>query len=121
MIRRPPRSTRTDTLFPYTTLFRSPPHRDILLVDVQDAAVVVDHATLGLRIESHFPDQLGADAAVARVDPAPLPLAGVVAVDEHVHGAVARAAVHAPDVGGSAEEHTSHIPTLMHISSALFL
>src|SRR3546814_7159700 len=32
MIRRPPISTRTDTLFPYTTLFRSPapasPHRD---------------------------------------------------------------------------------------------
>src|SRR3546814_10489945 len=26
MIRRPPRSTRTDTLFPYTTLFRSPAH-----------------------------------------------------------------------------------------------
>src|SRR3546814_20875740 len=25
MMRRPPRSTRTDTLFPYTTLFRSPP------------------------------------------------------------------------------------------------
>src|SRR3546814_5562978 len=25
MIRRPPRSPRTDTLFPYTTLFRSPP------------------------------------------------------------------------------------------------
>src|SRR3546814_17489905 len=28
MIRRPPRSTRTDTLFPYTTLFRS--HRAVL-------------------------------------------------------------------------------------------
>src|SRR3546814_20717992 len=27
MIRRPPRSTRTDTLFPYTTLFRSRPLR----------------------------------------------------------------------------------------------
>src|SRR3546814_1005361 len=27
MIRRPPRSTRTDTLFPYTTLFRSPRQR----------------------------------------------------------------------------------------------
>src|SRR3546814_17740864 len=27
MIRRPPRSTRTDTLFPYTTLFRSPARR----------------------------------------------------------------------------------------------
>src|SRR3546814_14289387 len=32
MIRRPPRSTRTDTLFPYTTLFRSPDsgaHREV--------------------------------------------------------------------------------------------
>src|SRR3546814_1883075 len=28
MIRRPPRSTRTDTLFPYTTLFRSPGMED---------------------------------------------------------------------------------------------
>src|SRR3546814_15760588 len=28
MIRRPPRSTRTDTLFPYTTLFRSAQRRD---------------------------------------------------------------------------------------------
>src|SRR3546814_16206738 len=27
MIRRPPRSTRTDTLFPYTTLFRSVPNQ----------------------------------------------------------------------------------------------
>src|SRR3546814_8328849 len=37
MIRRPPRSTRTDTLFPYTTLFRSHPRvaaeiqRDVIL------------------------------------------------------------------------------------------
>src|SRR3546814_14564515 len=30
MIRRPPRSTRTDTLFPYTTLFRSTPERELL-------------------------------------------------------------------------------------------
>src|SRR3546814_17638505 len=38
MIRRPPRSTRTDTLFPYTTLFRSSsPERDLpaeLIVNV---------------------------------------------------------------------------------------
>src|SRR3546814_12193666 len=33
MIRRPPRSTRTDTLFPYTTLFRSYPDRNNLLAD----------------------------------------------------------------------------------------
>src|SRR3546814_1324918 len=32
MIRRPPRSTRTDTLFPYTTLFRSHQFREIVLV-----------------------------------------------------------------------------------------
>src|SRR3546814_14786152 len=32
MIRRPPRSTRTDTLFPYTTLFRSVPSPFIPLI-----------------------------------------------------------------------------------------
>src|SRR3546814_9280722 len=31
MIRRPPRSTRTDTLFPYTTLFRSLLHASLVL------------------------------------------------------------------------------------------
>src|SRR3546814_13926180 len=36
MIRRPPRSTRTDTLFPYTTLFRSIGH-DAIVVDVVTA------------------------------------------------------------------------------------
>src|SRR3546814_1916539 len=32
MIRRPPRSTRTDTLFPYTTLFRSAPYGSASLI-----------------------------------------------------------------------------------------
>src|SRR3546814_3301958 len=36
MIRRPPRSTRTDTLFPYTTLFRSTP--SALAVSLMDMA-----------------------------------------------------------------------------------
>src|SRR3546814_10840229 len=38
MIRRPPRSTRTDTLFPYTTLFRSalPAGRASMAVDDMD-------------------------------------------------------------------------------------
>src|SRR3546814_17212749 len=31
MIRRPPRSTRTDTLFPYTTLFRSPIEHGVIV------------------------------------------------------------------------------------------
>src|SRR3546814_16683258 len=44
MIRRPPRSTRTDTLFPYTTLFRSERLRRLHEAAqhvVQDAAVSV--------------------------------------------------------------------------------
>src|SRR3546814_12036837 len=45
MIRRPPRSTRPDTLFPYTTLFRSPYFdgvgRDTLpLTDIRNARVL---------------------------------------------------------------------------------
>src|SRR3546814_6194185 len=37
MIRRPPRSTRTDTLFPYTTLFRShPDDPDLLRLNQRD-------------------------------------------------------------------------------------
>src|SRR3546814_5052191 len=45
MIRRPPRSTRTDTLFPYTTLFRSWPARgrqDDLAADRELIAEVVN-------------------------------------------------------------------------------
>src|SRR3546814_2620375 len=41
MIRRPPRSTRTDTLFPYTTLFRSlagvPLNFDVEIIEVRNA------------------------------------------------------------------------------------
>src|SRR3546814_11800093 len=41
MIRRPPRSTRTDTLFPYTTLFRSPLlNEEITQGEAWDRAVV---------------------------------------------------------------------------------
>src|SRR3546814_6496048 len=50
MIRRPPRSTRTDTLFPYTTLFRSPSKTRLAIMmssPVQwtgaPAALLVDH------------------------------------------------------------------------------
>src|SRR3546814_15019272 len=38
MIRRPPRSTRTDTLFPYTTLFRSE-RNEIRCVDLAQACL----------------------------------------------------------------------------------
>src|SRR3546814_18759894 len=45
MIRRPPRSTRTDTLFPYTTLFRSwPAQRSIELVREVEGLEVLKEA-----------------------------------------------------------------------------
>src|SRR3546814_12695203 len=40
MIRRPPRSTRTDTLFPYTTLFRSFANRPVSLRVYPDRLVI---------------------------------------------------------------------------------
>src|SRR3546814_5571793 len=44
MIRRPPRSTRTDTLFPYTTLFRSELQRQLAKLDacVGEAEPVIE-------------------------------------------------------------------------------
>src|SRR3546814_13839637 len=42
MIRRPPRSTRTDTLFPYTTLFRSWRHR-VEIEEVTSAIPATDY------------------------------------------------------------------------------
>src|SRR3546814_19612036 len=44
MIRRPPRSTRTDTLFPYTTLFRSLIHRAHHILDIFAVTARADHA-----------------------------------------------------------------------------
>src|SRR3546814_4005379 len=50
MIRRPPRSTRTDTLFPYTTLFRSPVRGAVAARRIMgDAARDRDAAAFGVR------------------------------------------------------------------------
>src|SRR3546814_19996241 len=53
MIRRPPRSTRTDTLFPYTTLFRSCPGQGTGTLQVWRAAHPADAAA---RIQRDRPD-----------------------------------------------------------------
>src|SRR3546814_6520623 len=60
MIRRPPRSTRTDTLFPYTTLFRSV----LRLQPDQRLAVVQDLAGLGAEIAVDGLEQGGFAGAV---------------------------------------------------------
>src|SRR3546814_7033074 len=53
MIRRPPRSTRTDTLFPYTTLFRSASAHHALWIAGPGTATVP--AALGQRPGVHQP------------------------------------------------------------------
>src|SRR3546814_11538509 len=54
MIRRPPRSTRTDTLFPYTTLFRSQP---------ASRGFQIDSAPLGIFDELILADPRNAEIA----------------------------------------------------------
>src|SRR3546814_14297612 len=53
MIRRPPRSTRTDTLFPYTTLFRSPGRSSRFVPGCGTWAIALAAATRTLRSEEH--------------------------------------------------------------------
>src|SRR3546814_6431526 len=48
MIRRPPRSTRTDTLFPYTTLFRSHPYRAMAAVKGKGSEVLMNRVETAL-------------------------------------------------------------------------
>src|SRR3546814_15709129 len=57
MIRRPPRSTRTDTLFPYTTLFRSQRRLELILHAVA--------AAKGPRLAGPFSIRAGHSARVA--------------------------------------------------------
>src|SRR3546814_12671468 len=62
MIRRPPRSTRTDTLFPYTTLFRS---------DIDDNNERAVRAKLQFQLSDRFQIKLTAD--YSRADDAQAP------------------------------------------------
>src|SRR3546814_15505007 len=57
MIRRPPRSTRTDTLFPYTTLFRSDASR---ITDMRTGAVTAIGAKYLARKTSKILGHVGA-------------------------------------------------------------
>src|SRR3546814_2025818 len=91
MIRRPPRSTRTDTLLPYTTLFRS---------GVADVGCVVHVA--------------GEDRVAAAAGCAAHGGPGGHVVPDHVRRPH-RAGHHA-----RSEEHTSELQSLMRISYAVF-
>src|SRR3546814_2006995 len=70
MIRRPPRSTRTDTLFPYTTLFRSATGHAVLLIVRRshrdgNGASVLGHLDPRVKVET-VPDRLFTGRAIAK-------------------------------------------------------
>src|SRR3546814_8891852 len=83
MIRRPPRSTRTDTLFPYTTLFRSPR----LGADAAEILIGAEGLTeFGQRIAARVerrPEQ-GHARAADQPDIGILPEQGPVRIDDPV-------------------------------------
>src|SRR3546814_2349989 len=96
MIRRPPISTRTDTLFPYTTLFRSDRQLDpIGLAMIQEAKLLTDstvHHRLNGVVETH-------------------PFTGLRFSRHHCSLCVNLV---------RSEEHTSELQSLMRISYAVF-
>src|SRR3546814_5587751 len=97
MIRRPPRSTRTDTLFPYTTLFRS---------------AIVPRKAWAARWGSRFGNKTKFNKQRRE--------GSAMIIDSHTH-------YHASGVLASvfghlyrSEEHTSELQSLMRISYAVF-
>src|SRR3546814_8107849 len=99
-MRRPPRSTRTDTLFPYTTLFRStcielPPNFGELRIDF--AQIGFD----GAQADSHFAGNIALMDTIDAETP------------EHLGRALACRR-------NRSEEHTSELQSLMSNSYAVF-
>src|SRR3546814_9543115 len=93
MIRQPPRSTRTDTLFPYTTLFRS-----------FVSKFTSDHFRLSTSDGHRSPAYRASEMMVRHV------------------GLQARRifSVSAAEIYARSEEHTSELQSLMRISYAVF-
>src|SRR3546814_2283680 len=98
MIRRPPRSTRTDTLFPYTTLFRSDHRR--CGGAVAGAAPLEEEAADEIALRHH-----GVQRSVDM---------GERMVERHQHR------MDALEQAFRSEEHTSELQSLMRISYAVF-
>src|SRR3546814_18686469 len=102
MYRRPPRSTRTDTLFPYTTLFRSmaaetaPPNIEILLVGMNGDL-------RGKRIPATMEKKIWDGAVRLPTSTQSLDIWG----DDN------------DDITGRSEEHTSELQSLLRISYAV--
>src|SRR3546814_1344999 len=126
MIRRPPRSTRTDTLFPYTTLFRS--ERALAVIGLGNAEAQFAHALppafvrnavieLVHLVGAHLAeDEIGLGGGHRHADPR---RAQVDLVRSAIIAARSTAAKAEMDRVRS-EEHTSELQPLMRISYAVF-
>src|SRR3546814_995600 len=100
MIRRPPRSTRTDTLFPYTTLFRS-------LEDGNNETLYIQ-GLQGVQTKLSFPYLKNlADSGMGNINKAELVLT-VIPGSGTTYSPI------------RSEEHTSELQSLMSISYAVF-
>src|SRR3546814_3955477 len=100
-IRRPPRSTRTDTLFPYTTLFRS----DLVEVQFLDIVKLEDHRLAFGQVADagrQRPFQIGAFQRIG----------GRFAIIDEPFRMIG--------IDVRSEEHTSELQSLMRISYAVF-
>src|SRR3546814_5084541 len=99
MKRRPPRSTRTDTLLPNTTLFRSP-HGHVAALELPDAGLVLPprHRTLVHQVMQMRQRLAGRQCHMLRN----------IAAEQQRQGL------------GRSEEHTSELQPLMRISNAAF-
>src|SRR3546814_4530809 len=143
MIRRPPRSTRTDTLFPYTTRFRSDAEEaDRLEVrlrthvePVRDVRRQVDQIALGADREKHLAVGANIERALAVDEEASLEVGVRVLREELAARGLGLWTVRldADDVDADeavtrvervdfvrSEEHTSELQSLMRISYAVF-
>src|SRR3546814_2588477 len=96
MIRRPPRSTRTDTLFPYTTLFRSVLRRSL------------GHGLCRDRTQGDGPARMAGRRSYLRPPAASRAVVRRLPVEGHSLGR------------RRSEEHTSELQSLMRISYAVF-
>src|SRR3546814_3682907 len=103
MIRRPPRSTRTDTLFPYTTLFRSRGAGSESEAEDDDTAFVPEPEISAEDAEKLKEEKEAAEKALKEELGAIEIKSGDYQVQVH-----------------RSEEHTSELQSLMRISYAVF-
>src|SRR3546814_9046029 len=110
MSRRPPRSTRTDTLFPYTTLFRSCAPPAFMHKRVPGCGRHTPPIHAGMRIE----------ALILGQDDGPLESGGDILQGKPIAAPYLEIGAYAFDQLARSEEHTSELQSLMRNSYAVF-